>query len=281
MFYYAALLYPMGSLASDICSALTANDAAVLSNEFVTSRGFADYRRYLSPNFHRDLRRLSAAGRWLDVGAGQANAVRDAFHDRLRGVLSFGWQRFAGYAVGYSIAKPGSVALARFERRCADRFTYVAAGRPIEAVEPGELGQFEVISDLFTALTYGRSLADTLRAYADLSTVGGKVHAYLPEEDWTSSVVGSWEPGLALARTDQASSVLLTITDQSGRTVTFDTWMRAVRGFDLVTLKRIESTRGTGWQLELERNHLAFWAPSMDVEVVENSTPPVRRFRLK
>ena len=148
--------------------------SAIGHNYFVTNRTLyfnaLNYRRTylyeLGSSFLDRLRGLGPGQRWLDVGAGEALAM-------LNYLLDPTFQHKVELtAIAVSIPEEARIAEIQ---AIAPSFRYVA-GR-IESVEAEALGEFDLITDVVSALAYSEDVSATLRAEIRRLSVGGTLMA--------------------------------------------------------------------------------------------------------
>lgn len=149
---------------------------------YVTNRGLSDYAELLPTGFCDALGRLGSSERWLDIGAGAAQAILDYY--ALEGDAPS----------GEKCARPGGKARAvamsiedrrtdKWRERAAslgdDRIRYLA-GKRLREYSPEELGTFQIITDVFGGFTYTEDLSRFVDKVLSLLEVGGVFYTLVP-----------------------------------------------------------------------------------------------------
>ena len=149
---------------------------------YVIDRGIASYAEQLPGGFCDALGKLGSNDRWLDIGAGEGQAILDYY----------GTDDTAAPAptCGRSGAKARAVALSIEDRRTdrwreraaslgADRMRYLF-GKPLRRYANDELGKFQLISDVFGGFSYTEDLSLFMEKVLSLIEVGGSFYSLLP-----------------------------------------------------------------------------------------------------
>ena len=128
---------------------------------YVVDRSLLAYTFILSSAFDRSLENLGPTDRWLDIGAGQGQAILDYYAPRYDSMHMEGRERRG--------KKAQSVAISIEDRRTpswhqtaasleANKIRYLF-GKRLRAYSLEELGKFQVISDLLGGFSYTTSLS--------------------------------------------------------------------------------------------------------------------------
>ena len=149
---------------------------------YVTTRGLAGYAELLPSSFCDALGRLGSADRWLDIGAGAAQAIFDYYAPQ--GDASSGekcaWSRDKARAVAISIEDRQTD---KWRERAAslgdDRMRYLS-GKRLRQYSPAELGKFQIITDVFGGFTYTDDLSGFVERVLSLLEVGGNFYTLVP-----------------------------------------------------------------------------------------------------
>ena len=241
-------------------------------DSYVIDRSLSAYVNALPAAFGASLGRLNAGDRWLDIGAGEGQAVLDYC------------TAAPETAVDTRMVLPGAahvVAMSIEDRRTprwhqvestleAGRIQYLH-GRPLGEYANEALGRFQIITDMIGGFSYTPNLfAFTQKTLAILAT-GGSFFTVLQDvqsEDGSNKPFYSGEP------------FLTRIADSSGADVGVCAW-----------LKRIECAKVTcqlrpRWKPPIEIYHIEKTCDDVRIpELVpvhyKAGTPPERRFRLK
>jgi len=149
---------------------------------YITNRGLSDYAELLPTGFCTALGRLGSSDQWLDIGAGAAQAILDYYAPE-------GDAPSGEKCVG-SGTKARAVALSIEERRTDkwrqqaaslgdDRIRYLS-GKRLRQYSPGELGKFQIITDVFGGFTYTEDLSQFVDKVLSLLEVGGGFYTLVP-----------------------------------------------------------------------------------------------------
>jgi hypothetical protein len=131
----------------------------VAGNRFNVSRSLREYEWNLGADFQQILGGLGTNGAWLDVGAGNAFAqvqFAQACQQEGRPVPQL------TALVAEATRDPPDPELVRYE-----------AGDLIESYRPWDLGPFDLVTDVYAAMSYGKRLDLVLTRLAELTRVGG------------------------------------------------------------------------------------------------------------
>ena len=164
------------------------------AGSYTANRGLSEYAELLPSGFCDALGRLGSSDRWLDIGAGEGQAIIDYYAPQGDAAR----EKCAG-----SGAKARAVAISIEDRRTerwkqqaaslGDRMRYLA-GKRLSQYSRDELGKFQVITDVYGGFTYTDNLSRFLENVLSLLEVGGAVYTVLPAvhlEDGTDKL-GTW-----------------------------------------------------------------------------------------
>jgi SAM-dependent methyltransferase len=142
---------------------------------YVTSRALSDYAELLPSGFCDALGRLGSSDRWLDIGAGDGQAILDyyALED----------DAAPGEKCARSFSKARAVAMSIEDRRTdkwrqqaaifgADRIRYLS-GKRLRDYSREELGKFQIITDVYGGFSYTEDLSQFLEKVLSLLETGG------------------------------------------------------------------------------------------------------------
>jgi SAM-dependent methyltransferase len=151
-------------------------DADVPSG-YITNRGLSDYAELLPTGFCDALGRLGSADRWLDIGAGAAQAILDYYALEAEKCVRSGPR---ARAVALSIEDRQTD---KWRERAAslgnDRIRYLS-GRRLRQYSAEELGKFQIITDVFGGFTYTENLSQFVEKVLSLLEVGGGFYTLVP-----------------------------------------------------------------------------------------------------
>ena len=142
---------------------------------YTTDRGLSEYAKLLPIGFCDALGRLGSSDRWLDIGAGQGQAILDYYapEDAAAPAETCGRSGARARAVAMSIEDRQTDA---WKQRAAslgdDRMRYLF-GKRLRQYSPEELGKFQIITDVYGGFTYTDDLSQFVDKVLRLLEVGG------------------------------------------------------------------------------------------------------------
>lgn len=151
---------------------------AAVPRGYVIDRGLSGYAQSLPTGFCDALARLGSADRWLDVGAGEGQAILDYYaSDSAQKCVSSG-------------ARARAVALSIEDRRTdrwraqakslgGERLRYLF-GKRLRDYSSDELGKFSLITDVFGGFSYTEHLSLFVEKALSLLEVGGSFFTLVP-----------------------------------------------------------------------------------------------------
>jgi hypothetical protein len=142
---------------------------------YVTNRGLSDYAGLLPAGFCDALGKLGNSDRWLDIGTGDGQAILDYYAPQDGTVPA---ERCAR-----SGTKARAVAMSIEDRRTnlwqlqaailgADRIRYLS-GKRLRDYPSEELGNFQVITDVYGGFSYTEDLSKFVEKVLSLLEIGG------------------------------------------------------------------------------------------------------------
>lgn len=142
---------------------------------YVTNRGLSDYAELLPYGFCDALGSLDGSARWLDIGAGDGQAVLD-YYAPADGAAP------AGKCTGLA-GRARTVAMSIEDRRTDkwqqqaaslgnDRIRYLS-GKRLRNYSGEELGKFQIITDVYGGFSYTEDLSQFLEKVLSLLETGG------------------------------------------------------------------------------------------------------------
>jgi SAM-dependent methyltransferase len=149
---------------------------------YVINRGLADYAELLPSGFCEALGRLRSSDRWLDIGAGAGQAILDyhAPEDNPAPPQKCGRSAEQARAVAVSIEDRQTDS---WRERAAsvgdDRIRYLS-GKRLRDYSPEELGQFQIITDVFGGFSYTEYLSQFVDKVMSLLQIGGVFYTLVP-----------------------------------------------------------------------------------------------------
>lgn len=232
---------------------------------YVINRGLDDYTDALAPDFHQRLRDLGPTDRWLDIGAGEGQAILD-YYER-----AAPQGRAKAKAVALSIEDRRQpkwhLTAARLEK---DQIQYFF-DKPLRKFSVNELGTFQIITDFLGGFSYTDELSSFMDKVLQLLSVKGSFYTLLQD---VKSEEGSNQPYYANA------PYLTEITDIAGSDVKVCSWLKRI------TCVEVTCELKPRWKppVEIYRVHKVcdgINVPALTKTKFNAGTPPERRYQLK
>ena len=161
-----------------------------------------DYARTLGRRFENKLRNMGPHQHWIDMGAGEANAIGD--------YLSSVFPQNQAQVSALSVVRPGTAVQ-------SDRFRY-HEGRVLSEYTVTDLGQADLITDYYGPAFYAGTLDQTIEQYGHLLREGGEAWIVLAQPGQNAEISIN---GVKLDGSTRARKVI-------------ERWLAASSGFELV-----------------------------------------------
>jgi SAM-dependent methyltransferase len=237
------------------------------TGSYTANRGLSEYAELLPSGFCDELGRLGNSDRWLDIGAGEGQAMLDYYAPQGDG---------AAKKCGGSGPKARAVAISIEDRRTenwkqqaaslGDRMRYLA-GKRLSQYSRDELGKFQLITDVYGGFTYTENLSRFLENVLNLLEVGGAVYTVLPAvhlEDGTDKL-GTWY------KTE--------LVDAASRPVKVSSWLRQT------TCTKVTCESKADWDeptqlIKIRKVCSDVSVPRTNLVEYLAGAPPSRRFQL-
>jgi SAM-dependent methyltransferase len=236
---------------------------------YTTNRGLLDYAEVLPSGFCDALGRLGSSDRWLDIGAGEGQAILDYYTQQ--------GEAAPAEKCRTSGAKARAVAISIEDRRTDkwkqqgaslgdDRIQYLS-GKRLRQYLPDELGKFQIITDVYGGFTYTENLSRFLEKVLSLLEIGGAFYTVLPAvhlEDGTDKL-GTWY------KTE--------LVDAASRPVKVCSWLRQT------TCTKISCESKTDWDeptqlIKIGKVCSDVAVPRTNLVEYMAGAPPSRRFQM-
>jgi SAM-dependent methyltransferase len=152
------------------------------AGSYTTNRGLSRYMELLPSGFCDALGKLASSDRWLDIGAGEGQALLDyyAAQDGAAPADKCGGSGPKACAVAISIEDRRTD---KWRQQAAslgnDRLRYLF-GKRLRDYSPEELGRFQIITDVFGGFTYTDDLSRFVDRVLSLLEVGGGFYTLIP-----------------------------------------------------------------------------------------------------
>ena len=245
---------------------------------YVIDRSLLSYIYTLSAGFDRALAKLGAKERWLDIGAGRGQAVLDYFAGRFDAMnVDLGEKRGEkAQVVAVSIEDRTTALWHQAAANLAPGQMRYLAGKRLREYAPGELGRFQLITDVIGGFSYSTDLALFVERVFSLLEVNGSFYTVLQDihaEGGTNKPYYADKPSYTGAR------YLTEITKADGSEVRVCSWLKSI------TCAQVTCELKAGWQPPIEVFHMRKVCDDVKVPVLsavryEAGTPPEREFRL-
>ena len=236
---------------------------------YTTNRGLSDYAEVLPTGFCDALGRLGSSDRWLDIGAGEGQAILD-YYTQQGDAAPAEKCRTSG-------PKARAVAISIEDRRTDkwkeqaasfgdDRLRYLS-GKRLRQYSLDELGKFQIITDVYGGFTYTENLSRFLEKVLSLLEIGGAFYTVLPAvhlEDGTDKL-GTWY------KTE--------LVDAASRPVKVCSWLRQT------TCTKISCESKTDWDeptqlIKIDKVCSDVAVPRTNLVEYMAGAPPSRRFQM-
>jgi SAM-dependent methyltransferase len=239
---------------------------------YVIDRSLETYTYMLPDAFERALAGLGPKNRWLDIGAGQGQAILDYYTPRP--IMS---HADVGKQLG---TKAKSVAISIEDRRTphwekaaatfeADTVQYLH-GKPLRDYSPAELGRFHVITDVMGGFSYATDLSRFMQSVMRFLELNGSFFTVLQDVKVEQGTNKPFYDGFPFATE---------IENPGGSNVTVCSWLKSM------TCAEVSCEARGGWTPPLEVYHVRKVCDDVSVPALVPvdfvaGTPPQRGFRL-
>jgi TPR repeat protein len=235
---------------------------------YITNRGLSLYAELLPSGFCDALGRLGSSDRWLDIGAGEGQAILD--YSAPEGSAAPGGKCVRpgdkARAVAISIEDRRTDAWKQLAARLGEERLRYLAGKRLRQYSREELGKFQVITDVFGGFTYTEDLPGFVDRVLGLLDIGGSFYTLLPGvrlED------GSDTPG---------SRYLTELEDGAGRSENVCSWLKRT------SCVQVQCESKSGWDRPTELINIRkvcsdTSVPRMKLLDFEAGYPPRRHFQ--
>ncbi len=236
---------------------------------YVTNRALSDYADLLPTGFCEALGSLGRADRWLDVGAGDGQAILD-YYAPVDGADAAGkCSRLGGRArsVAMSIEDRRSDKWREQAARLGDDRIRYLSGKRLRNYSGEELGKFQIITDVFGGFSYSEDLSVFLEKTLSLLEIGGVLYTVVQSVHLDD---GRDKPNIYY-QTE--------LVDAAGRDVKVCSWLKKT------ACVKVGCESKSDWDTPTELIHIRkvcsdVSVPRMKLLNYEAGYPPARRFQL-
>ena len=237
---------------------------------YVTGRALSDYAELLPSGFCDALGRLGSSDRWLDIGAGEGQAILDYFapEDDTAPAKSCALSGGKARAVAMSIEDRRTD---KWQQQAAslggDRIRYLS-GKRLRNYSGEELGKFQIITDVYGGFSYTEDLSQFLENVLSLLEIDGVFYTIVQSVHL--------EDGK-----DKLSTWYLTeLVDAAGRDVKVCSWLKKT------ACVKVGCESKSDWDTPTELINIRkvcsdVSIPRMKLLKYEAGNPPGRRFQLE
>lgn len=239
---------------------------------YVIDRSLLSYIYTLPAGFNGALAGLGAGERWLDIGAGEGNAVLDYSTAKYDVVQFKGRERpdERAQAVAMSIEDRRTGRWHDAAASLADKQIQYLFGRALRDYSREELGRFKIISDVMGGFSYTQSLSAFMEKTLDFLEVGGTFYSVLQD---VHAEDGRNRPHY------EGSPFLTEIVKADGSEMRICSWLKSIGCVEVTCELKPNWTP----PIEIYRVHKVcdqVSVPNLVPVHYEAGTPPERRFRL-
>jgi SAM-dependent methyltransferase len=237
---------------------------------YTIDRGLSAYAELLSTGFCDALGTLGRSDRWLDIGAGEGQAILDYYVPPSDAAADKKCLRSGDKARAVAIS---------IEDRRTDKWRDLAAsvgdarirylsGKRLREYSAEELGKFQIITDVFGGFSYTESLSQFLDKVLSLLEIGGTFYTLVPGVHLTHAkdklgILYLTELEDAIGRPEKVCSWLNKVTCVQVTCESKSEWKRPT---ELITIRKVCSDTSV---------------PRMKLVEFEAGYPPSRRFQLE
>jgi len=236
---------------------------------YVTGRELSDYADILTSDFCDALSKLGNSDRWLDIGAGDGQAILDYY--------ALEEDAAPAEKCARSWSKARVVAMSIEDRRTdkwrqqaaifGDRLRYLA-GKRLRYYSRDELGTFQIITDVYGGFSYTEDLSGFLSKVLSLLEAGGAFYTVVQDVH------------LADGKDKLDSGYLTELVDAAGHDVKVCSWLKQT------TCVKVTCESKSDWDEPTELINVRkvcsdVSVPRTKLLKYEAGNPPGRRFRLE
>ena len=243
---------------------------ADVPGSYVTNRGLSRYAEVLPTGFCDALGSLGSSDRWLDIGAGEGQAILDYYspQDDTAPAEECGGSGPKARTVAISIEDRRTDKWKQQAARLGDDRIQYLSGKRLRHYSREELGKFRIITDVYGGFTYSENLSRFLETVLSLLEIGGAFYTVLPSvhlEDGTDKL-GTW--------------YLTELVDAASRPVKVCSWLKQT------TCTKVTCESKSDWDaptqlIKIRKVCSDVSVPTLKIVEYMAGAPPGRRFQLE
>jgi hypothetical protein len=240
---------------------------------YTVDRSLASYADGLASEFDVALDALGPADRWLDIGAGEAQAILDYYTppDGVPPEEARARASVKAQAVAMSIEDRRTPRWQQTEPRLGENQIRYLSDRRLREYSEGELGQFQLITDVIGGFSYSVNLSLFVEKTLGLLKVNGSFFTMLQDVRWEKGTNTPFYAG---------QSFLTEIESADGSEMKVCSWLKRV------TCVEVTCESKPQWQPPMEAFRIRkicsdVKVPALKATHYEAGTPPERRYRLQ
>ena len=237
---------------------------------YITNRGLSAYAELLPSGFCDALGRLGSSDRWLDIGAGQGQAILDYYapEDAADPAEKCRGSGPRARAVAISIEDRRTDNWKQQAARLGDDRIRYLSGKRLRQYSPEELGKFQIITDVYGGFSYTDDLSGFTDRALRLLEVGGSFY--------TLATGVHLEDGK-----DKLGTLYLTeLEDAFGRGVKVCSWLKKISCVQVTCESKSDRQRPTEL-IKIRKVCSDTSVPRMKLVEFEAGYPPGRCFQLE
>jgi hypothetical protein len=238
---------------------------------YTVDRGLSLYADGLSSDFDGALAKLGPTDRWLDIGAGKAQAILD-YYTPAYDATRFKAQQRRG-------AKAQAVAMSIEDRRTSlwqqtaaslglNQIQYLF-GKRLREYSSEELGRFQIITDVMGGFSYTENLSVFMEKVLGLLELNGSFFTVLQDVHREEGTNRPFYGG---------SPFLTEITNADGSEMKVCTWLKRIACVEVTCEPRAWQPPTEAFRIRKVCNDVA--VPALATIHYQAGTPPERRFQL-
>ena len=240
---------------------------------YVIDRSLLAYVSLLPPGFDRALASLRPSDRWLDIGAGQGEAILDYYTQRYDAMHPEGQSQRGrkAHAVAMSIEDRRTARWEKTEATLGPSQIHYLHGKRLREYSNEDLGKFRLITDLTGGFSYTRYLSIFIQKVLDILELHGEFYSLLLDVQLAD---GSQR---AVAKDVQ---LLTEIENADGSDGSVCSWLKSIACVEVTC----EADTRLGRPIELYRMRKVcetVKVPALQLISFQAGTPPQRRFSAK